>query len=161
GMIPGARSCSRKSTIWPPRAAVTSAFLLPDNRWIRMGKFCLQSPRCTTFSLSPIAILVRERSSRSKSRLNTKAPCSDSSRDFCFAHNVLRTSSFHMRLLVEIVIIGTLISLGWDTSLREWSDRATTTVQTFLHSKRETLSVVTTLPAPTAPRVREETLGKG
>jgi hypothetical protein len=66
-----------------------------------------------------------------------------------------------MRLLVEIVIIGTLISLGWDTPLRDWPGRATMTVQTFLHSKRETPSVVTTFPATTAPRVREETLGKG
>jgi len=66
-----------------------------------------------------------------------------------------------MRLLVEIVIIGTLISLGWDTSVREWTDRANTTVQTFLHSKRETPSVVTTIPAPTAPRVTGGTLGKG
>jgi len=66
-----------------------------------------------------------------------------------------------MRLLVEIVIIGTLISLGWDTPLRDWSGRATTTAQTFLHSKRETPSDLTTIAAPTAPRVREETLGKG
>jgi len=65
-----------------------------------------------------------------------------------------------MRLLVEIVIIGALISLGWDTPLRDWSGRATTTVQTLLHSKREKPSVVTTIPAPTAPREREGTLGK-
>jgi hypothetical protein len=66
-----------------------------------------------------------------------------------------------MRLLVEIVIIGTLLSLGWDTPLGDWSGRATTTVQTFLHSKREAPSRVTSIPAPTAPRVRENTLGKG
>ena len=66
-----------------------------------------------------------------------------------------------MRLLVEIVIIGTLISLGWDTPLRDWSDWTNTTVQRFLHSKRETPSGVTTIPATTAPREREETLGKG
>jgi len=65
-----------------------------------------------------------------------------------------------MRLLVEIVIIGTLISLGWDTPLRDWSNRANTTVQTFLHSKREVPSRVTTIPAPAAPRERKETLGK-
>jgi len=65
-----------------------------------------------------------------------------------------------MRLLVEIVIIGTLISLAWDRPLREWSDRANTAAQTFLHSKRETASGVTTIPAPTAPQKREETLGK-
>jgi hypothetical protein len=66
-----------------------------------------------------------------------------------------------MRLLVEIVVIGTLISFGWDTPLRDWSDRANTKVQTLLHSKREAPSRVTPIPAPTAPREREETLGKG
>ena len=66
-----------------------------------------------------------------------------------------------MRLLVEIVIIGTLLSLGWDTPLRDWSGRANTTVQTLLHSKRETSSDATNMPAPTVPREREKTLGKG
>jgi hypothetical protein len=66
-----------------------------------------------------------------------------------------------MRLLVEIVIIGTLLSLGWDTPLRDWSGRANTTVQTFLHSKREAPSRVTSIPVPTGPREREDTLRKG
>ena len=66
-----------------------------------------------------------------------------------------------MRLAVEIVIIGALLSLGWDAPFKEWSNRANTTVQTFLHSKRETPSRVTAIPAPNAPREREETLGKG
>jgi len=66
-----------------------------------------------------------------------------------------------MRLLVEIVIIGALISLGWDTPFQEWSDRTTTAIQRFVHSKREPPSGVTSILAPTAPLGREETLGKG
>jgi hypothetical protein len=38
-----------------------------------------------------------------------------------------------MRLLVEIVIIGSLSSLGWDTPFKEWINRANTAVQTFFH----------------------------
>ena len=74
----------------------------------------------------------------------------------CFANLALR-----MRLLVEIVVIGALISLGWNTPFKEWSNRATTEIQKLLHSRRQTPSGVTTIPAPTAPREREETLGKG
>ena len=65
-----------------------------------------------------------------------------------------------MRLLVEIVIIGALLSLGWNTPFKEWSNRANTEIQTLLHSKRETPSGVTSILAPTAPLEREETLGK-
>jgi len=41
-----------------------------------------------------------------------------------------------MRLAVEIVIIGALLSFGWNTPFKEWSDRASTAIQTFVHSKR-------------------------
>jgi hypothetical protein len=41
-----------------------------------------------------------------------------------------------MRLAVEIVIIGALISLGWDTPFKEWTARANTAMETFVHSKR-------------------------
>ena len=66
-----------------------------------------------------------------------------------------------MRLLIEIVIIGTLISLGWDTPFQEWSDRTATAIQRFVHSKPEPPSGVTSTLAPTAPLEREGTLGKG
>jgi hypothetical protein len=66
-----------------------------------------------------------------------------------------------MRLAIETVVIGALISLGWDKPFKEWSDRANTAVQTFLHSKRKVPSRVTSIPGPTAPREREETFGKG
>ncbi len=66
-----------------------------------------------------------------------------------------------MRLLVEIVIIGALLSLGWNTLFKEWRNRANTEVQRVLHSKRETPSGVTSTLAPTAPLEREGTLGKG
>jgi hypothetical protein len=56
-----------------------------------------------------------------------------------------------MRLLIEIVIIGALISLGWNTPFKEWTNRANTAIQTFLHSKRETPSGVITILVPTAP----------
>jgi len=56
-----------------------------------------------------------------------------------------------MRLLIEIVIIGALISLGWNTPFKEWSDRANTAVQTFVHPKRETPSGVITVLVPTVP----------
>jgi hypothetical protein len=66
-----------------------------------------------------------------------------------------------MRLLIEIVIIGALISLGWNTPFKEWSNQANTEIQTLLHSKRETPSGVTSTLAPTVPLEREGTLGKG
>jgi hypothetical protein len=64
-----------------------------------------------------------------------------------------------MRLLVEIVVIGALISLGWNTPFKEWSNRANTKIQRLLHSKRETPSGVITILAPTAPWETKETLG--
>jgi hypothetical protein len=66
-----------------------------------------------------------------------------------------------MRLLIEIVIIGVLLSLGWNTPFKEWSNRANTEIQTLLHSKREIPSGVTSTLAPTVPLEREGTLGKG
>ena len=63
-----------------------------------------------------------------------------------------------MRLLVEIVIIGELISFGWNTPFKEWSDRANTAMQTFLHSGRQTPSGVITIPVAIAPRQGEGTL---
>ncbi len=42
-----------------------------------------------------------------------------------------------MRLLIEILVIAALIYLGWDTPFSQWGDRATTTLQTLLHSKRQ------------------------
>jgi hypothetical protein len=56
-----------------------------------------------------------------------------------------------MRLLIEIVIIGALISLGWNTPFKEWTNRANTEIQTLLKSRRETPSGVITILAPTAP----------
>jgi hypothetical protein len=41
-----------------------------------------------------------------------------------------------MRLLIEIVVIGALISLGWNTPFKEWGDRATTTIQTFMPNRQ-------------------------
>jgi hypothetical protein len=38
-----------------------------------------------------------------------------------------------MRLLVEIVIIGGLISLGWNKPLKEQVARASTTIESKLH----------------------------
>jgi hypothetical protein len=35
GMMPAAKSCSQKSSIWLRREAATSAFLLPGSRWIK------------------------------------------------------------------------------------------------------------------------------
>jgi hypothetical protein len=65
-----------------------------------------------------------------------------------------------MRLLVEIVIIGALIYLGWDTPFKEWSNRANTAIQTLLHSRRQTPSGVITGLAPTALPEKEATLGR-
>jgi hypothetical protein len=56
-----------------------------------------------------------------------------------------------MRLLIEIVIIGALISLGWNTPYKEWSNRANTAIQKLLHSKRQTPSGVITILTPTVP----------
>jgi hypothetical protein len=41
-----------------------------------------------------------------------------------------------MRLLIEIVIIGALIALGWNTPFKVWGDRATATIQTFLPKRQ-------------------------
>jgi hypothetical protein len=38
-----------------------------------------------------------------------------------------------MRLLAEIVIIGAVISLGWNTPFKEYADRAKTTIDSNLH----------------------------
>jgi hypothetical protein len=65
-----------------------------------------------------------------------------------------------MRLFVEIVIIGALIALGWDTPFKEWSNRANTAIQRLLHSKRQTPSGVIMIVAPSAPWQKEETLGR-
>jgi hypothetical protein len=54
-----------------------------------------------------------------------------------------------MRLLVEVVIIGALISLGWNTPFKVWGDRATTTIQTFL-PKRPSGPGVLVIPSPIA-----------
>jgi hypothetical protein len=48
-----------------------------------------------------------------------------------------------MRLLVEIVIIGALISLGWNTPFKEWGNRATTVIQTFLPKRPSGPGVIT------------------
>ena len=44
-----------------------------------------------------------------------------------------------MRLLVEIVIIGALISLGWHTPFKEYADRAKTTIDMNLHRAGHTM----------------------
>jgi hypothetical protein len=41
-----------------------------------------------------------------------------------------------MRLLVEIFVIGVLISLGWNTPFKEWEKRATTVIQTFVPKRQ-------------------------
>jgi hypothetical protein len=51
-----------------------------------------------------------------------------------------------MRLLVEIVVIGALISLGWNTPFKVWGDRATTTIQSFI-PKRPSGPGVITIPS--------------
>jgi len=56
-----------------------------------------------------------------------------------------------MRLLVEIVIVGALISLGWDTPFKVWGNRATTAIQTLL-PKRQSGPGVITIPSPPAQR---------
>jgi hypothetical protein len=63
-----------------------------------------------------------------------------------------------MRLLVEILIIGGLISLGWETPFREWENRVTSTVQTFLQSKHQTSSSVITTPVAITQRQSQVTL---
>jgi hypothetical protein len=65
-----------------------------------------------------------------------------------------------MRLLIEIVVIGALISLGWNTPFKEWSNRANTSIQTLLHSRRQTPSGVIMILAPTGPPEKEATLGR-
>jgi hypothetical protein len=42
-----------------------------------------------------------------------------------------------MRLLIEILVIAVLIYFGWDTPFKEWGNRATTVLQTRLHSERK------------------------
>jgi hypothetical protein len=54
-----------------------------------------------------------------------------------------------MRLLVEIVIAGALISLGWNTPFKVWGDRATTVIQTFM-PKRQSGPGVLIIPSYTA-----------
>jgi hypothetical protein len=44
-----------------------------------------------------------------------------------------------MRLLVEILIIGALISVGWRTPFKEYADRAKTTIDWNLHRAGHTL----------------------
>jgi hypothetical protein len=38
-----------------------------------------------------------------------------------------------MRLLVEILIVGALISVGWRTPFKEYADRGKTTIDWTLH----------------------------
>jgi hypothetical protein len=61
-----------------------------------------------------------------------------------------------MRLLVEIVVIGALISLGWNTPFKEWGNRATTTIQKFL-PKRQSGPGVIIIPARVIPWEKERT----
>jgi len=38
-----------------------------------------------------------------------------------------------MRLVVEIVIIGAVISLGWSKPFKDWTDQANRTITSALH----------------------------
>jgi hypothetical protein len=44
-----------------------------------------------------------------------------------------------MRLVVEIVIIGALISLGWNKPFKDWTAQANTTINSNLHRAGSTL----------------------
>jgi hypothetical protein len=44
-----------------------------------------------------------------------------------------------MRLLVEIIIVGALISVGWRTPFKEYADRAKTTIDWNLHRVGHTM----------------------
>lgn len=42
-----------------------------------------------------------------------------------------------MRFLVEVLVVALLIYLGWNTPFKEWGNRATSVLQTHLHSERK------------------------
>lgn len=50
-----------------------------------------------------------------------------------FAHDLLRTLPFHMRLLVEILIVAGLIYLGWNRPFKEWATKGSAMTSSKIH----------------------------
>jgi hypothetical protein len=63
-----------------------------------------------------------------------------------------------MRLLVEILVIGALIYLGWDTPFKQWAERANTTIQTHLRPKQPSPPGVMMIVTPIASAREQESV---
>jgi hypothetical protein len=67
----------------------------------------------------------------------------------CFCPRSLANLPFHMRLLVEIVIVAVLIYLGWNRPFKEWAAQGGAMATSKIHAPAWEDHSTALTPAPT------------